>query len=565
MTGVEFFQEAPRLGNQWAEDRPLRSYLNRVLPEEVKAEVFPVLARMGELSGGLLYEFQLADRSHEPSLIQWDPWGRRVDRIEVTPLWREAKRLACEFGLVALPYERPYGALSRVCQLALAYLFHASSDVYTCPLAMSDGAAKTLLFHRNQPLIDRALPRLVSREPDTVWTAGQWMTEKTGGSDVGGSQSVARKVDGTWRLYGTKWFTSATTSEMALTLARPEGNGPGGRGLALFYLETRQGERLAPGIAINRLKEKLGTRKVPTAELTLDGVAAEPVAGLADGVRAIAPMLNVTRLWNSFCAVAEMRRGVALARDYARRREAFGAKLSAKPLHVDTMAGLQAECEAALHLAFYAAELLGKEEHDEGAGDETRLLRLVTPLVKITTAKQAVAVSSEVLECFGGAGYVEDTGLPRLLRDAQVLPIWEGTTNVLSLDALRAMASEGALDLLARTVSKHALAARHVRLREPARRALEATEHAVEYMGRVGRGREDELEANARRVALTLGRALALALLVRHAQWCVEVEGDARAAVAAERFAQNGVDMLQGEALDTRAARALAADEPLEP
>src|SRR5262249_34400023 len=157
---------------------------------------------------------------------------------------------------------------------------------------------------------------------------------------------------------GRKWFTSAITSQMALTLARPEGNPAGGKGLALFYVETRDADGRPNGILVNRLKDKLGTRKLPTAELTLDGVPAEPVAGLDNGVRAIAPMLNVTRTWNAISAVSYMRRGIALARDYARKRVAFGSPLADKPLHVDTLAGLQAEFEAALHLTFNVVELL---------------------------------------------------------------------------------------------------------------------------------------------------------------------------------------------------------------
>src|SRR6202012_3244310 len=133
-----------------------------------------------------------------------------------------------------------------------------------------------------------------------AWTSGQWMTERTGGSDVGLSETEARPTgDGRYRLHGTKWFTSAATSEMALTLARPVDAPPGGRGLALFYLETHDAAGAYNGILVNRLKDKLGTRKVPTAELTLDGALAVPVAGLGEGVRNIAPMLNVTRLWNS--------------------------------------------------------------------------------------------------------------------------------------------------------------------------------------------------------------------------------------------------------------------------
>jgi len=140
------------------------------------------------------------------------------------------------------------------------------------------------------------------------------MTESTGGSDVGLTQTIARQENGTWRLYGNKWFTSATTSEMTLTLARPEGNGPGGKGLALFYLELRQPDGQLNGIRIQRLKDKLGTRMLPTAELELQGAAAVPVAGLADGIKSISPMLQVTRTWNAICSVASMRRGSSAPR-----------------------------------------------------------------------------------------------------------------------------------------------------------------------------------------------------------------------------------------------------------
>src|SRR5207253_2488334 len=150
-----------------------------------------------------------------------------------------------------------------------------------------------------------------------------------------------------YRLYGTKWFTSATTSQMALTLARPEGNPAGGRGLALFFVEVRDAQGAMNGISINRLKDKLGTRKVPTAELTLDGTIALPVCGTTDGIRNISPMLNVTRTWNAVGALAGMRRGIALARDYARRRVQFGSALADKPLHTDTLAHMQAEFEGA--------------------------------------------------------------------------------------------------------------------------------------------------------------------------------------------------------------------------
>ncbi len=569
---MEFIQTPPTLGNQYTDDRVLRSYLARVLPDDVRRELEASHARLGELSGGELYALQLSDRLNEPTLTQWDPWGNRVDRIELTPLWKRAAVIAAEEGVVGAAYERRHGALSRVDQFARLYLFHPSTDVFSCPLAMTDGAAKTLVSHGNQRLVDRALPRLTSRDPAAMWTSGQWMTERTGGSDVGLSETVARNDGGTWRLYGNKWFTSATTSEMALTLGRPEGNGAGGRGLALFYVETRDAQGRMNRLTVNRLKDKLGTRKVPTAELTLDGTPAEPVVGLSDGVRAITPMLNITRTWNAICAVSGMRRGVALARDYARRRVAFGASLSQKPLHSDTIAGLQAEFEAGFHLALRAAELLGREEARELGARDAELLRVITPLAKLTTGRQAVHVLSETLEAFGGAGYVEDTGLPVLLRDGQVLSIWEGTTNVLSLDVLRAMGKGEPLRAIADEVRELAGSLSDARLAAVGRQCQQAVAHvasvAMELMGQASKGPEQAagamaaLEAKARRLSLTLGRALAGALLARHAQWSLDQERDGRARAAACRFASHGVDLLDLDApLDESAA--LANDAPL--
>ncbi|HEX7602333.1 MAG TPA: acyl-CoA dehydrogenase family protein, partial [Polyangiaceae bacterium] len=335
---MAFYQTPPELGNQYTADRMMRSYLTRTLPKEVLREIEPSLDAIGALAGGPLYRRSVEEGKDEPTLVQWDAWGNRIDQIDVSSLWKEAERITAEMGLVATAYERKHAEHSRVHQFSLVYLVEPSWHVYSCPLAMTDGAGRTLRAMGNQALVDRVLPRLTARDPKLAWTSGQWMTERTGGSDVALSETVAKPdANGDFRLYGTKWFTSATTSQMALTLARPEGNPAGGRGLALFYVETRDAHGAPNGMKVNRLKDKLGTRMVPTAELTLEGTLATPVSGLTDGVKNIVPMLETTRTWNSVCAVALMRRGIALARDYSKKRVAFGAPLADKPLHADTL------------------------------------------------------------------------------------------------------------------------------------------------------------------------------------------------------------------------------------
>lgn len=560
---MAFLQPPPALGNQYDDDVALRSCLRRLLPPEVRAVIEPELRELGALAGGPLYERQLAERELEPRLTQWSAWGERIDRIELTPLWREAERIAAERGVVAAAYERAHGSFSRIHQFALAYLFTPSTDLYACPLAMTDGAARTLLDASNAELIDRVVPRLVSRDPARFWTSGQWMTESIGGSDVGRSETVARReADGSWRLYGTKWFTSAVASPMALVLARPEGNPSGGKGLALFYLETRDAEGRLRGIRIRRLKDKLGTRKLPTAELDLEGAPAVPVCGLSDGVRRIAPMLNLTRTWNAVSAVALMRRGIALATDYARKRRAFGRALIEHPLHLDTLAGLQAELEGALQLSLRVVELIGRAEAgglDEGG---RRLLRVLTPVAKLTTARQAVAVVAECVEAFGGAGYVEDTGLPALLRDAHVLPIWEGTTNVLALDALRALGGAAGAEVLRHEVERCAAGVRQPELAAAAGAARAAVLRALAWLDERDGPRpagQAAIEAGARRWALALGRALELLLLAEHAQWALDREDDRRPLLAALRLAQAPLPA-PGAPPPADAARLIAAD-----
>jgi acyl-CoA dehydrogenase len=510
-----FVQESPRLTNTYASDRLLRCYLEWKLGPEMLASLDGELLELGELAAGRLADLQRADRCNEPTLTQWDAWGNRIDRIETTALWREAEPLAVRLGLTAIPYERREGPWSRTRQFALVYLFHPVTDVYSCPLAMTDGAARTLLESHHSRLIERAVPHLTSRDPAQFWTSGQWMTESTGGSDVGLSRTTARRDDsGVWRLEGKKWFTSAAHSQMALTLARPERNGPGGSGLALFYLETRRPDQSLNGIRIERLKDKLGTRKVPTAELILDGTIAELVAGITDGTRAIEPMLKITRTWNSVCAASSMRHALMLAQDYAHRRRAFGATLAEQPLHRETLADLEAVAAAAFLLTFFVVELLGREEAGALDEEQSALLRFLTPVAKLATGKQAVQVVSEALEAFGGAGYIEDTGIPVLLRDTQVLPIWEGTTNVLSLDALLRADPRRGLSALRGWIERVTSSVADGKLRASAEAASAAADHASRWFSTVHE--PAALQAGARRFAMTLARATQLALLAQY-------------------------------------------------
>eukprot|EP00064_Thunnus_orientalis_P016667 superscaffoldBa00003355_g16736 len=429
-----FFQDRPVLKNPFLEDALLRGYLRRHLPQEVRTEHFSTqdifaafsdLCAFGERVANEVDEWGRECEVTPPRLVHFDPWGRRVDHIVTSPAWKNMKDLSAQEGLVAIGYERPCGEWSRVYQMSKLYLFSPSSGLYTCPLAMTDGAAKVIQSTGVLWPVEEAFSRLTTRQPERFWTSGQWMTERQGGSDVGsGTETVAvPQTDGSYKLHGFKWFTSATDADMTLTLARVQdrtgATTPGSRGLSLFYAEVSRGEdgRLR-GIEVQRLKDKLGTRQMPTAELLLDGLPAHRLSEEGRGVASIANMLTITRIHNSVSAAAAMRRQDT--RDYATRRTAFGKLLKDHPLHMQTLARMEVETRGAFLLVMDVCRLLGREESGMATQLDTHLLRLLTPVVKLYTGKQAVAVVSEGLESFGGQGYIEDTGLPGLLRDSQV-------------------------------------------------------------------------------------------------------------------------------------------------
>ncbi|GAB6025788.1 hypothetical protein CHUAL_011768 [Chamberlinius hualienensis] len=433
------------------------------------------------------------------------------------------KSVSAEEGLIGLAYERKHLEYSRLHQLIKLYIYSPSAGLYTCPLAMTDGAAKTIEALSLKQL-KGAFDNLTSRNPEKFWTAGQWMTERGGGSDVAnGTETIAvPQSDGSYKLYGYKWFSSATDSDVTLTLARSvDENGQttkGTKGLSMFYLTTRNAEGNLNNIEVVKLKDKLGTRQLPTAELLLDGAVAYRVSAEGRGIPAISNVLTITRIHNSLASIAAMRRILNLGRDYATKRRAFGSLVIDYPLHMQTMARMELETRGCCILSWEVGRLLGKEDCFVANDEEKLLLRLLTPIVKLYTAKKAMGIVSEGLELFGGQGYMEDTGIPRILRDVQVTPIWEGTTNILSLDVLRAtMKTKGEVLTAFRSVVKRNVssALTHPDLQESAKNVLKALEDVEMFIQK----RSDVLELAARDLAFSLAEIYIGSALIEHATW----------------------------------------------
>ncbi|CDW73693.1 protein acdh-isoform a [Stylonychia lemnae] len=392
--------------------------------------------------------------NNKPWLEQYDAYGKRIDIIHTSEGWKYFKAQAALEKLVSIAYKNSdksspdYNPNSRLHQIVKLMLFSASSALVSCPLSMTDGAAFTIRqLKRSQSKyyseeLAQAYESLTSTDPRKMWTSGQWMTEKRGGSDVSaGTDTVAieNKETNQCQLYGYKWFTSAVDSEMTLALARfPDSEqeietNQGKLGLVFLKIRDKKGD--LNKIQVVRLKDKLGTRQLPTAELILKGTIGTRISDIGKGVNMISNMLNITRIHNALCSLGYMRRMSALANDYKDRRVAFGQKLVEHQLHLNVIAKFEKTYRGNLLILLETVLLLQQQDHENYANKDK--LRLLTSILKLFTAKDSIAVASEGIESFGGLGYMENTRIPQILRDAQVLSIWEGTTNILSLDFLK--------------------------------------------------------------------------------------------------------------------------------
>jgi alkylation response protein AidB-like acyl-CoA dehydrogenase len=428
------------------------------------------LAEMGELAVKFFDpRAAIADRQ-TPVLKNYDREGRRIDEIEFHPAYLEMVERGYGSGLVALHYDEDlrnrYGYIPYAFSLSLSYLFAQAESGLFCPVCMTDGVARVLTRFGDSELKRRFLPRLTARDPRDLYQGAMFLTEKQGGSDVGANTTRAVRTGDGWRLYGDKWFCSNAGAEAILALARPEGAPEGTRGLGLFFVPKYLEDGTRNHYRINRLKDKLGVRSMPTGEISLEGAVAYPVGDVERGFSYMAEMINLSRLYNAVASIALMRRAVFEAVSHARSRQAFGRPIIELPLMQRTLADLIVEQQAAFYFVFEAVKLI--DQIDSGQADQTtgRQLRLFTPLIKYHTAKLAVWAASEAMEVLGGNGYIEEFVTARLLRDAQVLPIWEGTTNILVLDAMRAMGKEQSHEPV--------LAAIRARLRGPQEQYLSA-------------------------------------------------------------------------------------------
>ncbi len=407
---------------------------------------------LGE-SGALATELSARADKQGPTLETHDARGLRIDRVVHHPDYHELEKLSYGRGIVGIKYDPEFLAKHRefrhLVGFGAGYYFAQSEIGLYCPICMTDGVGRVLERRPEgpqTPLYDTTIAHLATSDLSKLWQGAMFLTERQGGSDVGANAVTATPHGERWLLNGDKWFCSNVAADAILALARMPGGAPGTKGLGLFLALRQNPAGNSATIRIHRLKDKLGVRSMATGEVTFENTEAFLIAGENEGFKQMTEMLNLSRLYNAVASVAGMRRALLEALKYGSGRKAFGHKLDELPLWRAAMADLVAEHLGIFALVFETVRALDAADN----GDETarKLMRIAIPMAKALSGKLAVFAVSEAMEAIGGNAYIEESILPRLLRNCQVLPIWEGTTHILTLDALRAIQKEGSREAL---------------------------------------------------------------------------------------------------------------------
>jgi len=431
---MNFYHDDPNLA------RLLKQYLDPLFFDWAEKE----LAEFGEMCAGEIDERAThTDREGQPKLIKYNRYGEDVSRVCVNEGYLKTVEQVYNKGIVGYVH-KSIPALGQkgnyVYAFAQGYLLSQSELGFYCPVTLTAAASYLLDHYGSHELKQTYLPQLISTGEAERYEGATFLTERQGGSDVGANETKAVSEDGCYRLYGEKYFASNVgMCGVAMVLARREGAPSGTKGLSLFLVpwEKENGEK--NGIYIRRLKDKLGVRAVPSGEVVFDGAKAYLVGDPRKGFYYMMEALNLSRICNAVASIGIMRRAYREARAYALRRTAFGSRLADYPMVKETLVKMAAKQEVETSAVFRLATLFDRTASGKADEKENIMARLLIAILKMETAEQAIHFAHEAIEMHGGNGYIEDFVTPRLLRDAQVLTVWEGTANILGLEVLRLM------------------------------------------------------------------------------------------------------------------------------
>ena len=491
--------------NLFDADPSFRGLLELHLEPELCAHLLPHFARLGAMAGAELDELALeADKN--PPILQFK---QNFQHVEKNKAYKKLEEIAFgTYGLAAMSHRGGVlgwpEPLPPVVKYALTYLYAQAEFGVCCPLSMTDALTRTIRKYADPALVARYLPGLISQDMDTLVQGAMFMTEQQAGSDVGATATKAVRKGDSWQLVGDKWFCSNADAGLALVLARPEEAPAGTEGLSLFLLPRTLPDGSPNSYRILRLKDKLGTRGMASGEIKLEGAQAWLVGDPQQGFKQMADMINMSRLSNGMRAAGMMRRALTEALFVARNRQAFGQPLVRLALMRRQLLKLMLPAEAARSVLFFISKELEKAD----AGDEParRRVRVLTPLIKFRACRDARRVTGDAMEVRGGVGYTEEWSDPRLVRDSHLGSIWEGTSNIVALDVMRAIRGEQCLEALLPVLDERIARAPHLL----AGRLAASLDKAAEFAHEIA---STQSEAHARQAASGLYYACAAALL----------------------------------------------------
>lgn len=537
------YPEEIRGQNFFELDPELHAILSARAPADCKGWA-PLLSDFGAWVGGPVdEEADYTDRYGPPVLEAYDRDGETANRIVHNPAWTTISRQVYEKGIVGLNYGNDRAPF--LLTFAMGYLLSQSDPSLHCPVTMTGALAYVLDRFAPKPVRDRYLHDLIRRDGKAL-TGGTWATEKHGGSDVGATTTIATPIDGeggAFRLNGLKWFASNADGGLALATARPVGAPEGSKGLGLYMVPTHLDHGGANPMRLRRLKEKLGTRGVPTGEIDLIDTWAVEVAPPPEGFKLMMEALEFSRIQNAMASVGIHRRAFLEAVSFAVHRQAFGTVITEYPMVQNEILDVMVMLEAGMALGFGAAGAFDDAAGlglDEAAHPARIWLRMITALAKYFTAEEAIGACSKAIEIIGGNGYVCDRITPRLLRDAQVLTVWEGPANIQALELLRLLGNRypGFETFIERVETCLEGDGRSLRtaagadIQKPVAAALADCRDAVDLV----RADAGEAQRHARKLLALMADTLAAALLVEQAAAGLAADGDRRKAIIARLF-----------------------------
>lgn len=443
--------DARTSANFYNSDLIFQHLVNKSLDKDAKAYMEPLLDQLGHDAASRMDELSLKADQESPKLVTRNNLGEDIDEVEFHPAYDELLDIAAKSQMFHVKYDeklkkRFYGHRNRM-TFMLGQLYAMSELGQYCPLCMTDGAAYLIEQLGSEYDRERLLPKLSATRGEELFTGAMFLTEKSGGSDVGANITEAELLEGCWyHLNGEKWFCSNVNAEVIMALGRTDEETPGTRGLSLFLVEKYLEDSRRNPMEIARLKDKLGVRSMATGEVNFINTMGKLLGEEGQGFKNMAKMVNISRVYNAVAATAGIRRGIIEVYQYLNHRTIFAKKAIHHALIREKFQEL-----ASLHLANQALvwrAITAMDKAEAGDENEQHLLRILTPMAKWWSAEQSVYVVRECMELMGGNGYIEDFILPKLFRDVNVLPIWEGSGNIIVLDMLRAAHKSNGLKLV---------------------------------------------------------------------------------------------------------------------